>query len=58
MLVYSRVANCVSHRNQGFEKLGLVVQPNNDIIYREWAPNAHEAFLVGDFSKKLRNDYI
>lgn len=36
---------------QGFEKFGFNVKPNNDIIYREWAPNALRAYLIGDFSK-------
>lgn len=27
---------------------------NNNITYREWAPNAKEAFLIGDFSKSVR----
>jgi 1,4-alpha-glucan branching enzyme len=35
---------------QGYEKFGLNVQSNGDITYREWAPNAVEAHLVGDFS--------
>jgi 1,4-alpha-glucan branching enzyme len=35
---------------QGYESFGLIVQPNGDISYREWAPNAVEASLVGDFS--------
>lgn len=36
--------------DQGYETFGLSVQSNGDIIYREWAPNAVEASLVGDFS--------
>lgn len=35
---------------QGYETFGLNAQPNGDILYREWAPNAKEASLVGDFS--------
>lgn len=35
---------------QGYEIFGLNAQPNGDIKYREWAPNAVEASLVGDFS--------
>lgn len=35
---------------QGYRKLGLNVQPDNSVIYREWAPNAIEAVLTGDFS--------
>jgi hypothetical protein len=36
---------------RGFEIFGLNVQPNGDIIYREWAPNARAASLIGEFSK-------
>ena len=35
---------------QGYRKLGLNIQPDNSVIYREWAPNAKEAVLTGDFS--------
>lgn len=37
--------------SQGTEKFGLNVDKDNNIIYREWAPNATEAFLIGDFSE-------
>jgi 1,4-alpha-glucan branching enzyme len=36
--------------SKGYEKMGFNVLPNNDIIYREWAPNATSAHLIGDFS--------
>jgi len=36
---------------QGYEKYGFIVQSNGDIVYREWAPNAMRAYLIGDFSK-------
>ena len=35
---------------QGFDKFGFIVRDNGDIAYREWAPNAKEAYLTGDFS--------
>ena len=35
---------------KGYKKFGLIVQPDNSIVYREWAPNATEAVLTGDFS--------
>jgi 1,4-alpha-glucan branching enzyme len=35
----------------------LLVQPNNDILYREWAPNATEAFVIGDFNHWDRNSH-
>lgn len=36
--------------SRGYEKFGLVVNQNGDITYREWAPNALRAYLMGDFS--------
>jgi 1,4-alpha-glucan branching enzyme len=36
--------------SRGREKFGFNVQPNGDISYCEWAPNAKQAFLTGDFS--------
>lgn len=42
------------HVFQGYETFGLNAQPNGDIKYREWAPNAVEASLVGDFSMYIQ----
>jgi len=39
--------------SRGYEKYGLIVQPNQDIIYREWAPNATQANVIGDFSQSV-----
>jgi 1,4-alpha-glucan branching enzyme len=36
---------------QGTELFGLQVKDDNTIVYREWAPNAVQASLIGDFSK-------
>ncbi|KAL6359591.1 hypothetical protein LRP88_07012 [Fusarium phalaenopsidis] len=36
--------------SRGTEKFGLNVDANNNIVYREWAPNATEAYLIGDFN--------
>lgn len=35
---------------KGYNKFGLHVQSDGSVIYREWAPNAKEAVLTGDFS--------
>ena len=35
---------------KSYLKMGLNVQPDNSVVYREWAPNAKEAVLTGDFS--------
>lgn len=37
---------------RGYEKFGFNVGTNNEVIYREWAPNAKEAYLIGDFSEQ------
>lgn len=37
--------------SQGGKKFGLNVQADNSVVYHEWAPNAIEASLIGDFSK-------
>lgn len=36
--------------SKGTEKFGFNVRENGDIVYREWAPNALRAYLIGDFS--------
>ncbi|KAM0748919.1 family 13 glycoside hydrolase [Meredithblackwellia eburnea MCA 4105] len=36
--------------SQGYKSFGFQVLPNNDISYREWAPNAETACLIGDFN--------
>ena len=35
---------------KGYLKFGLNVQPDNSVLYREWAPNTISAALTGDFS--------
>ncbi|CAE6449752.1 unnamed protein product [Rhizoctonia solani] len=35
---------------RGYERFGLNVQPDNSVNYSEWAPNAVEASLIGDFN--------
>ena len=37
--------------SKGYEAFGFIVKPNNDILYREWAPGVHHAALIGDFSR-------
>ena len=34
---------------KSYEKMGFIVN-DKEIIYREWAPGAQAAFLIGDFS--------
>ncbi len=37
--------------SKGYEKFRLNVNEKGEITYREWAPNAVEAVLIGDFSE-------
>jgi 1,4-alpha-glucan branching enzyme len=37
--------------SKGYLKFGLTVSPSGQITYREWAPGAKEAVLIGDFSE-------
>ncbi|KAK5676931.1 alpha-1,4-glucan branching enzyme [Elasticomyces elasticus] len=50
--------------SRGYELYGFLVAPDHTITYREWAPNALRAFLIGDFNawnrdshEMKRNDY-
>lgn len=36
--------------SRGTEIFGLNVDKENSILYREWAPNATEAYLIGEFN--------
>lgn len=57
---YSKAQEWIRHINstegsleefsRGIEKFGFNVDSENNITYREWAPNAIEAFLIGDFN--------
>lgn len=42
---------------QGYKKFGFIVKPDNSVVYREWAPNAKEAVLIGEFSE-LFNEQV
>ncbi|KAI0005161.1 glycoside hydrolase superfamily [Russula compacta] len=42
---------------KGFLKFGLNVQGDGSIVYREWAPNAIEAVLTGDFNDWNRTSH-
>lgn len=44
--------------SKGYEKFGLNVNDKGEIVYREWAPNATEAALIGDFSKSMFTQQI
>jgi len=43
--------------SQGYKKFGFNVQANGDILYREWAPNALRAYLIGDFNGWNRDSH-
>jgi 1,4-alpha-glucan branching enzyme len=40
---------------KGYLKFGLNVRPDGSVVYREWAPNAKEAVLIGDFSARIQH---
>ncbi|KAK0499782.1 glycoside hydrolase family 13 protein [Armillaria luteobubalina] len=42
---------------KGYLKFGLNVGSNGEVVYREWAPNAREAFLIGDFNDWNRTSH-
>lgn len=42
---------------KGIEKFGLNVDKDNSVVYREWAPNAQQAFLIGDFNGWNRDSH-
>ncbi|KAH6915121.1 1,4-alpha-glucan branching enzyme [Coprinopsis sp. MPI-PUGE-AT-0042] len=42
---------------KGYEKFGLNLGPKNEVVYREWAPNAVEASLIGDFNEWNRSSH-
>lgn len=43
--------------SKSYEKYGIHMQPNGDIVYREWAPNALTAALIGDFNNWNRESH-
>lgn len=36
---------------RGYNRFGFHVGSSGEVVYREWAPNAKEAYLIGEFSK-------
>lgn len=42
----------LDHFTRSYETFGMVVQPDNSVRCREWAPGADGLFLIGDFSMK------
>ncbi|KAL2350445.1 alpha-glucan branching enzyme [Cryomyces antarcticus] len=43
--------------SRGKELFGFNVKDNGDIVYREWAPNALRAYLIGDFNGWNRDSH-
>ncbi|TFK43739.1 glycoside hydrolase family 13 protein [Crucibulum laeve] len=42
---------------KGYTKFGLNVTPKSEVVYREWAPNAKEAYLIGEFNEWNRTSH-
>ncbi|OAL25960.1 1,4-alpha-glucan-branching enzyme [Fonsecaea multimorphosa] len=40
--------------SRGYEKFGFTFEPDGSITYREWAPNAEQASLIGEFNNWSR----
>jgi len=38
---------------KGYDQFGLNVGSRGEVVYKEWAPNAKEAYLIGEFSEWL-----
>lgn len=36
--------------SRGYERFGFTFHDDGTIVYREWAPNAEQAFLIGEFN--------
>lgn len=43
--------------SKGYEKFGFTFADNGDITYREWAPNAQQANLIGEFNNWSRDSH-
>ncbi|OCT45589.1 1,4-alpha-glucan-branching enzyme [Cladophialophora carrionii] len=43
--------------SRGYEKFGFTFDSNNGIYYQEWAPNAEQAFLIGEFNDWNRESH-
>ncbi|KAL0580094.1 alpha-1,4-glucan branching enzyme, partial [Marasmius crinis-equi] len=42
---------------KGYNKFGFNVGPDGQVVYREWAPNAKEAYLIGEFNDWNRTSH-
>ncbi|KAK7054189.1 1,4-alpha-glucan branching enzyme [Favolaschia claudopus] len=42
---------------KGYHKFGFNIASNGEVVYREWAPNATEASLIGDFNEWNRTSH-
>lgn len=47
----------LSKFTKGADIFGLNVDKDNNVVYREWAPNAQQAFLIGDFNGWNRDSH-
>jgi len=43
---------------KGYLKFGFNIGKDGEVVYREWAPNAKEAYLIGEFSKSSWNSSV
>lgn len=45
--------NSLEEFTRGYENFGVIIDKNNGVLVREWAPSAHKLYLTGDFSKNF-----
>ncbi|KUI73746.1 1,4-alpha-glucan-branching enzyme [Cytospora mali] len=55
--VYEGITTPLTVPSQGTEIYGFNVDDDNNVVYREWAPNAQQAFLIGDFNGWNRDSH-
>ena len=47
----------LAHFAEGYKTMGLQVDDQGGVRYREWAPGATEARLIGEFSELLASEH-
>ncbi|EEB95057.1 hypothetical protein MPER_06035, partial [Moniliophthora perniciosa FA553] len=47
----------MTNSHKGYDKFGFNVGENDEVVYREWAPNAKEAYFIGEFNDWNRTSH-
>jgi hypothetical protein len=48
----------IAQFSEGYKTMGFQVDQQGGVKYREWAPGAAEARLIGDFSEYLSSTFL